>query len=366
MVNSLFNLENIIDIDKWHKLQDSLALVTKMAIITVDYKGIPVTKHSYCQPFCQGVRKDSVLSPYCQTCDARGGLEAVRLNKPYIYMCHFNIIDIAIPIIIDNQYIGAIMAGQVKLRDTDTDKPLEQIVSRPSNSETNNKFKTLEEDYLSLPTLSYEEVSTIADMLFHLSNYIVEEALHKNSTIDMYKKALSMHIDNPSIDTMNSSDRTYRNIQAMQNELSSTLIDNKIKKFTSNEIRSSNPLLQPAFDYIYHHKSENMTLSELAKRCHISPSYFSRIFIKETGEKFSVFAPRLKIEWAKQLLETTDHSINQISDELGFCDAGYFIKTFKKFEMLTPAVYRNRYHKNHSEQNQSTLMDRKYKRQVSN
>ncbi|UNK18323.1 PocR ligand-binding domain-containing protein [Paenibacillus sp. N3/727] len=349
MKNSLFQLDKLIDLEKWHTLQDSLALVTKMAIITVDYKGVPVTKHSYCQSFCQSVRKDPSLSPYCQKCDARGGLEAVRLNKPYIYMCHFNIIDIAIPIIVDNQYIGAIMAGQIKLRDTDQPQPLEQIVTRPSNSETNKKFKTLKQDYLSLPTLSYEEVTTIADMLFHLCNYIVEEAITKSSTIDMYKKALTLDIDNPSQDSISPSDRTYRNIQAIQHELSSTLIENKIKKTTSNEFRSSNKLLQPAFDYIYHHKNKNITLGEMAKLCHISPSYFSRIFVKETGENFSVFISRLKIEWAKQLLETTDLSINQIGDELGFCDAGYFIKTFKKFEALTPAVYRTVYQGNHVE-----------------
>ncbi|AOZ93006.1 PocR ligand-binding domain-containing protein [Paenibacillus crassostreae] len=346
MSNPLFHLENIMDLEKWHKLQDSLALVTKMAIITVDYKGIPVTKHSYCQPFCQGVRKDSVLSSYCQKCDARGGLEAVRLDKPYIYKCHFNIIDIAVPIIIDNQYIGAVMAGQIKLRDADSDA-LEQIVSRPSNSETDHKFKALEEDYLSLPILSYEEVSTIADMLFHLCHYIVEEAIHKNATIELYKKTLSIDTDHPFAESMNSTDLTYRNIQAMQSELSSTLIDNQIKRFTSSEVRSSNPLLQPAFDYIYHHKNENITLTKLAKLCHISPSYFSRIFMKETGENFSVFTPRIKMEWAKQLLETTEQSINQISDDLGFCDAGYFIKTFKKFESLTPAVYRSIYREKH-------------------
>ncbi|MEV3029098.1 PocR ligand-binding domain-containing protein [Paenibacillus larvae] len=349
MVKSRFDLNAIIDLKKWHKLQDSLSLVTKMAIITVDYKGVPVSKHSNCQSFCQGVRKDPLLSQYCQKCDARGGLEAVRLNKPYIYLCHFNILDIAIPIIIDNQYIGAIMAGQIKLRDPDIPL-LEQIVSRPANSETNNKFKTLEEDYLSLPVLSFEEVSTIADMLFHLCTYIVEEAINKHSTIEMYKKAVSLDTDPPSMDSIVSSDRTYRNIQAIQNELSSTLIETKVKKFTSHEIRPSNRLLQPAFDYIYHHKNENVTLYEMAKLCHISSSYFSRIFTKETGENFSVFVPRLKIEWSKQLLETTELSINQISDKLGFCDAGYFIKTFKKFENLTPAVYRNIYKNNHVEQ----------------
>ncbi|GGH28747.1 PocR ligand-binding domain-containing protein [Paenibacillus segetis] len=342
MVKSRFDLEHIIDLEKWHKLQDSLSLVTKMAIITVDYKGVPVTKHSYCQSFCQGVRQDSYLSEYCQKCDARGGLEAVRLNKPYIYLCHFNILDIAIPIIVDNQYIGAIMAGQIKLRDTDVPL-LEQIVSRPTNTETNGKFKALKDDYHSLPILSYEEVTIIADMLFHLCTYIVEEAIHKNTTLDMYKKALSHDINQPSLDTISTSDRTYRNIQAIQNELSSALIETKVKKSASHPFTSSNPVLQPAFDYIYSHKNENFTLQEMAGRCHISPSYFSRIFTKEMGENFSLFIARLKVEWAKQLLETTNLTINQISDDLGFCDAGYFIKTFRKFENLTPSVYRNAY-----------------------
>ncbi|MEC0240943.1 PocR ligand-binding domain-containing protein [Paenibacillus dokdonensis] len=345
-MNSRFDLNRIIDIDKWHMLQDSLSLVTKMAIITVDYKGVPVTKHSHCQSFCQAVRQDDALSSYCQKCDARGGLEAVRSNKPYVYQCHFGIVDIAIPIIVDNQYIGAIMAGQIKLRDTDM--PLEQIVTRPPNAETDRKFKALESEYRSLPVLSYEEVSTIAEMLFHLCNYIVEEAIHKNSTIDMYKKTLSL--EHATAASMSGAAPTYDHIQAMQNELSSTLIETKIKKSKANEYRSVNPLLQPAFDYLYRHKHENVHLQDLASLCHVSSSYFSRVFTRETGENFSVFVPRLKIEWAKQLLETTDLSVNQISDELGFADPGYFIKTFKKFESLTPAVYRKIYYTEHAQQ----------------
>ncbi len=344
-MNSRYDLNRIIDIDKWHKLQDSLSLVTKMAIITVDYKGVPVTKHSYCQSFCQAVRKDAALSPYCQKCDARGGLEAVRTNKPYVYQCHFGIVDIAIPIIIDNQYIGAVMAGQIKLRDSDLQ--LEQIVNRPPNAETKRKFRALQPEYQSLPVLSSEEVTTIADMLFHLCNYIVEEAIHKNNTIDMYKKTLSL--ESPAAASMRAATPTYETIQAMQSELSSTLIETKIKKSTANEYRSSNPLLQPAFDYLYRHKHENVRLQDMAGLCHVSPSYFSRVFTRETGENFSVFVPRLKIEWAKQLLETTDLPVNQVSDELGFAEPGYFIKTFKKFESLTPAVYRKAYYRKHDQ-----------------
>ncbi|WP_411551917.1 PocR ligand-binding domain-containing protein [Paenibacillus lautus] len=342
MSKSRFDLEEIIDLEKWEKLQDSLSLVTKMAILTVDYKGVPVTKHSYCQPFCQGVRQDGHLSQYCQKCDARAGIEAVRQNKPYIYLCHFNIIDIAIPIIIDNQYLGAIMAGQLKLREPDAPM-LEQIVSRPPNVESNRKFKELEGDYNALPVLSYEEVTRCVDLLLQLSTYIVEEAIQKFTTVDMYKKVLTSNMDAPvSVETLSESDRAVRSIQSIQQELSGALIDTKLKN-GAGRFASSNPVLQPAFDYIFAHKHENFSLKEMAKLCHISPSYFSRIFTKETGENFSVFIARLKIEWAKRLLESTDSPIHQVSDDLGFCDTGYFIKTFKKFENLTPAVYRNMY-----------------------
>ncbi|WP_019419711.1 PocR ligand-binding domain-containing protein [Paenibacillus sp. OSY-SE] len=336
-MNSRFNLESIIDMEKWQKLQDSLSLVTKMAVITTDYKGVPVTQHSHCQSFCQAIRKDEALSQYCQKCDARGGLEAVRLNKPYIYLCHYNIVDIAIPIIVHNQYMGAIMAGQVKLRDNPME--LEQIVTRPSNADADKKFLSLEQDYTSLPVLSYDEVTTISEMLYHLCNYIVEEAINKNATIDMYRQALTSN--KPVIDSL--AEHSYRSIQSIKNELENTLIDSQISKMSNQQKISANAILQPAFDYIYTHKSENVKLADMAALCHVSPSYFSRIFTKETGENFSVFIPRLKMEWAKQILETTDLSISQISNELGFSEPSYFIKTFKKFERITPARYRQIY-----------------------
>ncbi|MGG3871232.1 PocR ligand-binding domain-containing protein [Brevibacillus laterosporus] len=332
-------LDKIIDLTKWQKLQDSLSLVTKMAIITTDYKGVPVTQHSQCQSFCQAIRKDAALSEYCQKCDARGGLEAVRLNRPYIYLCHFHIIDIAIPIIVNNQYIGAIMAGQVKLRDNPLE--LEQIVTRPTNVDTHKKLLGLEQDYASLPVLSYDEITTISEMLYHLCNYIVEEAITKNSTIDMYRHAFTS--DKPVIDAI--ADHSYRNIQTIKKELENTLIDSQIISMSTHKRISTSTILQPAFDYIYAHKNENFTLADMAVICHVSPSYFSRLFTKETGENFSVFIPRLKIEWAKQILETTDLSISQISNELGFSEPSYFIKTFKKFERITPSVYRNVYSK---------------------
>ena len=56
------------------------------------------------------VRESKKLGKFCEKCDARGGFEAMRLNEPFIYRCHFDIVDIAIPVVLDKKYIGAIMA----------------------------------------------------------------------------------------------------------------------------------------------------------------------------------------------------------------------------------------------------------------
>ncbi len=96
--------------------------------------------------------------------------------------------DIAIPIIIDGKYIGAIMAGQIKLSDNKDSDFLEQIVITPKNSTARHALKEFKEYYDEIPVLSLKEVQEIANMLFSLCNYLVEEALDKNLISEIYKK----------------------------------------------------------------------------------------------------------------------------------------------------------------------------------
>ena len=339
MIKENFNLGKVIDLEKWDKLQDALTLATNMAIIVVDYKGNPVTKHSGCHRFCKEVRKDPELVKYCKKCDSRGGLEAVRLNEPYIYLCHYNIVDLAIPIMIDGKYIGAIMAGQVKLSDVDDSDILEQIVVIKKNSIYKKALENFKEYYNELPTLSYEDVKKIANMMFSLCNYLVEEALEKNLISEMYKKTIK---NQHKIDSNELEGYTLKNIEHAKKEMSNAIIDAYIeeKGLSSHKDIKVGTTLKTAIEYIYAHKSENVKLDKMAKLCHISPSYFSRLFTKETGDNFSNYVSKLKIEWAKSLLEESDMYINEISDELGFNEVGYFIKRFKKYEGVTPFLYR--------------------------
>ncbi|CUP59259.1 sensor histidine kinase [Clostridium baratii] len=186
MPRRILYLSDVIDIEIFQKIQDDIAEATGISIITVDYKGKPETKHSKCSEFCNLMRKNERFSELCEKCDSRGGLEAARLEKPYIYRCHKGLVDFATPIIVDGQYLGSVMAGQVLTEEEDLD--LENIVSGKDG------FKNLEEEeellkaYKKLPVFKFEKVQSIAKMMFHISNYIVEEAVLKMAQKELNDK----------------------------------------------------------------------------------------------------------------------------------------------------------------------------------
>ena len=333
------NVENrkllsVLDVDKWQALQDALAVVTEMAIITVDYMGVPVTEHSLCSEFCKQVRSVPILNIECQKCDSRGGIEAARLKKPHIYRCHANILDAAIPIIVNNHYLGAIMIGQVLLIEESEEAQLE-IICETSKEKLDRYIESDQSHRLNLPRLSLSRVQMIVNMLFHLCNYIVEEAIEKNLALDIYTSVLGAN--------QFQGDFARHGVEKLHNikrKLDSAILDAHVTREDTESRQKVSSALRPAMDYIEAHKGQRCTLSQMAMLCHLSPSYFSRLFLREFGQSYSSYLLQSRIKWAKELLMTTDKDINEIATLVGFSDSGHFIRNFKKFEGTTPARFR--------------------------
>ncbi|NDL67009.1 PocR ligand-binding domain-containing protein [Anaerotalea alkaliphila] len=317
-----FNIQKLLDLEKWQHIQDSLSQVTRLALITVDYKGVPVTRHSGCSTFCDTVRKDPVLAAHCRKCDSRGGLEAVRTGSPYIYLCHYGIVDVAVPITVDDNYIGAVMAGQVLLAEEDGPPHLERILSPSPLQEELVPVRS------SLPVLPYGEIQSIAKMLFQLSNYIVEEAIVKNQLL------------HPETSLGSAQGQSRKNYRRWKEDMAAAHTSALLQEDPDALKALVHPLLKPAIKEIHTHRDRNIPLTDLAALCKVSPGYFSRLFSKELGESYSDYISNLKIKWATKLLLETDLSVTEISEALGFGECGYFIKKFKKSEGVTPLVYR--------------------------
>ena len=322
------DLKSILDIPLWEEIQDELARLTGTAIITIDYKGNPITKHSCRTDFCSVIREDPVLRKRCCRCDALAGLEAVRMGKPYIYLCHCGVVDAAVPVTVGNRYLGAVMFGQVRIPDSDTDAKVERLVSEVSSfhTESEGARQDLLEMYDRLPEMEYKRIVAIADTLNAIVNYIVDRAVHSENEAMTYKFLLQ----NSSIQNA-SAFSEIQELKAPELEWGDFPVERELPK--------SSPIY-PAVAYVHNHRQEMVTMNDMARLCHLSPSYFSRLFRREMGENFINYVNRIKVQWAKERLRSSNDSVVEIAQELGYMDSSYFISVFKKFEGTTPLAYR--------------------------
>ena len=348
MKTKLYQLDYIINVNKFQKIQDDIAKATDMAVITIDYKGHPITKHSCCSTFCNSVRQNPELNINCEKCDSRGGLEAARNNEAYIYLCHLGIVDFAIPIIVDGQYLGALMVGQVRLKNEVNNERLEHIVSKKTQKNYKN-YQELKELYQHLPVMPIEKIEAIAQMMYHLINYIVGEAVLKTSLYE-----INQLLTEKTKETYKSSEDLQQNIHLYypidEEDEKEDKFEDELQNGYNEEIlieAQKHSFLNPALEYIKENYEKKIYMEDMANLCNISSGYFSRIFKRETGVNFSNYVNMAKVAAAKKLLEKTSEPIINISLDLGFDDCGYFIKVFKKYCGETPASYRKHFHNFH-------------------
>ena len=95
-----------------------------------------------------------------------------------------------------------------------------------------------------------------------------------------------------------------------------------------------------ALVYIEQNYYKNIQISQIADYLNINPSYFSRIFKKAYKMTASSFLQWFRLEAAKNLLDNSSLTVNQIAIEIGFKDPAYFISVFKKTFSMTPKQYR--------------------------
>lgn len=83
-----------------------------------------------------------------------------------------------------------------------------------------------------------------------------------------------------------------------------------------------------------------LSLEYLAGKVHLSTSYMSNIFKKQTGESVVKFINRIRMEKAKEFLCQENYKIVDIYRMVGFSDASYFGVAFKNHYGLTPSQFR--------------------------
>lgn len=184
-----FTLDEIVNTQILQEIQDKFSETTGIAAVIVDVDGKPVTEPRKFTDFCTYVRSSPEGLARCMACDDRGGRKAMEQQRPFIYRCHGGLTDFAAPIIVQNQYLGAFLAGQV-VADQAFDTKQEMLKLLKPVSREENVLAILFDKVAVVPE---KQLKAAADLLYIMASYIVEmgitNVVQKQLMAEMQAKA---------------------------------------------------------------------------------------------------------------------------------------------------------------------------------
>lgn len=229
--------------------------------------------------------------------------------KPHLFPCHAGLFILAVPLHSKGDFIGALATGEIRTSDTLSEriKILEKVQDLNFNS------AKLLELYEKLALTKHDEIMILGESLHTISNCLLELGIaHGNAG---------------------------KTIQITENDIYER--DSLIIK--DSPLSWSQKIVQQACTYILDNFSKPLSLKEVARQVHLSPTYFSYLFSQEQKETFSSFLIKTRLEKAKELLtQFPCISISEISSQIGYSDSNYFSRIFKKNIGMSPSLYRTR------------------------
>jgi two-component system response regulator YesN len=107
----------------------------------------------------------------------------------------------------------------------------------------------------------------------------------------------------------------------------------------------SAPLVSQALQYMRDNMQHpGLELEDVARAVHLSGSHLAHLLKAKMGTSFVKYLTQLRVEEAKNLLATTDMTVAAIALAVGYEDAAYFHRVFRRGTSLTPATYRQLLH----------------------
>lgn len=103
----------------------------------------------------------------------------------------------------------------------------------------------------------------------------------------------------------------------------------------------SNYIVKKVIDYMNQNlDKKDISIKILADEVYVTPTYLSSLVKKTTGLTIGQYLTEIRIKRAEELLSDPQWKLYQIAEMVGYEDANYFAKTFKKKTGMLPSEYR--------------------------
>jgi len=148
------------------ELQEKLAEATDFSFSIIDYRGGEIVPPHFHRDYADYLRKHGE-DQSCQLSSAFAAAKAAITNLPYIYLCQCGLVKAAIPIIVHEQYLGAIICGYIRCNDPDETDPAtgEPVIHKDFQADDTKEYS---EDLKKIPSYPAGKIAGIAGLVFYL------------------------------------------------------------------------------------------------------------------------------------------------------------------------------------------------------
>ncbi len=174
------HMKELFDMEILQRVQESFSVTEGISAGISDENGVALVEHTSNCDFCSKYTK---MSPEglrrCQLCDKRGAQAAMLKRAPEIYTCHAGLTDFAAPILVNGQFLGCFLGGQVLT------EPLTREQVRAYAQELGIPPEEYVEAASRIPVFSRERIEHIAQYMYDMGEMLSSMAYKQHLTLQM-------------------------------------------------------------------------------------------------------------------------------------------------------------------------------------
>lgn len=227
-------------------------------------------------PFCALLRTIPEMDERCKACDNYAFSKCKKTHEQYSYTCHAGLLECVSPILYEGKIIGYIVIGQIKTPESANNSLVEKGIPAPLR-------KRLEKKFSLLPVIDPSKIQSAIQILDACTGY----------------------------------------------------------EYLKNLMRSNENKIDVLLDeYVNGHLTDDLSVSTLCSRFHLSHSEIYSIFKTYFDSTPAEYIKMRRLKTACELLKNTKLPVNKIATTCGINDYNYFSKIFKATFHTSPREFR--------------------------
>ena len=212
--------------------------------------------------------------------------KAVSQRKALFYYCHAGLVDIVVPVFVNDNHVATMICGQV-LPEPPSEKGFRQLCQKVGHFHF--PTEAMCKAYFNSPHCSAERIKSIIKLFVFFVEYFVE-------------------------------------------------VSWRLKQMNQKEYLP----VERGQRHIHEHFREPLKLAEIARAVSLSPAYFSTLFHRLTGMTVIACLQQTRINVAKELLNRSSERVTDIALDVGFNNLTHFDRVFYKQTGCSPREYRRK------------------------